>query len=376
MTMTEQESNVSFAVRGQAIELAAGYLGTVANGLELTRLAGDASSRAYFRAYRLAGATEQRNGPSVIIAVYPEPFDENETAADRLARSEALDPALRLTFANDPCAHIEVTALLQSAGLPVPRILAVEGSAGVMLIEEAGDCRLQEWLSGSAPGESLRAYQKAVELIVRIQGLTPFVLDSNSICSKLAFDEVKLRWELDFFFENYFERHLRLGLKHEIVSSVGLEFAELCRELSALPRVLVHRDFHARNLMIRRGDILIIDHQDARMGPESYDLISLIADPYAGIGEDLRSDLVGYFIELKSQSGLRLCDAGEFRRGIELMTIQRMLKVVGTYSSQAALKDNKVYLPYIKPAVGSALSSMRKLGRFGDLRGLLENTIQ
>ena len=112
------------------------------------------------------------------------------------------------------------------------------------------------------------------------------------------------------------------------------------------------------------------------MGPESYDLVSLIADPYAGIEQGLARDLVGYFVELKAASRLPLSSVGQFRDGLELATVQRMLKAVGTYSSQAALYGNLVYLPFIEPAVKSALAAMCRINRFQTLQRLLEDTTQ
>jgi aminoglycoside/choline kinase family phosphotransferase len=378
MTTHARELNAEPVLPARALELAGRHLGVPAEELALTRLAGDASSRAYFRARPGPGTGWSHNphDPSVIIALYPAAFDPSESAAARLARSEAADPALRLTFANDPCAHLEITRLFLDAGLPVPGVIDIEGNDRVMLIQEVGDCKLQDWLGQSTLEQKGKAYGNAIELIVRIQELTEVVLSSESICSKLAFDEAKLKWELDFFFKNHFDRHLAVELSPERRQAIDNEFTGLCRELAALPRVLVHRDYHARNLMMRDGKIFIIDHQDARMGPESYDLVSLIADPYAGIEQGLARDLVGYFVELKAASRLPLSSVGQFRDGLELATVQRMLKAVGTYSSQAALYGNLVYLPFIAPAVKSALAAMCRINRFQTLQRLLEDTTQ
>jgi aminoglycoside/choline kinase family phosphotransferase len=378
MTTHARELDTQPVLPARALEMAGRHLGVPSAELALTRLAGDASSRAYFRARPSSGRADSANhnshDPSVIIALYPAAFDATEPAAARLARSEAADPALRLTFANDPCAHLEITLLFLEAGLPVPRVIDVEGNDRVMLIEEVGDCKLQDWLGECSPEEKARAYRSAIELIVRIQELTQAVRQSESICSKLAFDEPKLKWELDFFFKNYFDRHLALELSQNSRQAIDAEFTELCRELSALPRVLVHRDYHARNLMMRGRNIFIIDHQDARMGPESYDLVSLIADPYAGIEQALASELVEYFVEMKSTSRLQLSSVDQFRDGLELATIQRVLKAAGTYSSQAALHGNLVYLPFIPPAVNSALVALHRINRFPALRALLTDT--
>ncbi|HXG93810.1 MAG TPA: phosphotransferase [Blastocatellia bacterium] len=345
-------------------ETAARYFNAPAEQISITKLTGDASTRAYYRA--------QSGGTSVIVALYSAPFDETERAADRLAKLEAANPSARLTFANDPCAHIEVTTLLLKAGLPVPRILASSGDDAVLLIEDVGDVRLQDWMIGRSQEEVRGSYQHAIELIIKIQDATEPALGAGSICSHLAFDAAKLRWELGFFFANYFNRYLHMRLDADVSNAVQQDFKYLCEELAARPRVLTHRDYHARNLMMHDGRMFIIDYQDARMGPASYDVASLVSDPYTTLDCETVNELVERFIELKSKSNLPLADVEGFRRELQLMTVQRMLKAVGTYASQAAIANNPIYIPYIEPAVDRALRAMRSLGRFDATRRLLE----
>ena len=343
-------------------QLAARHLNAPPDSLLITKLAGDASTRSYFRA--------RARGSSVIAARYPEPFDENERAIDCLARAEASNPSARLTFANNPCAHIEATELFLKAKLPVPQISETSGAAGLMLIEDVGDQKLQEWLGEHTDAEATQAYTRALELIVRIQDATELALGADSICAHLAFDEAKLRWELGYFFANYFNRYLHMRLDASQSNSVQADFKELCSELAARPRVLTHRDYHARNLMMLDGRMFIIDHQDARMGPASYDVASLLSDPYTNLSRELIAELTERFIELKAASKLPIAKIDDFRTELNLMTVQRMLKAVGTYASQAAA-GNPVYIPYIEPALSRALTAMEKLGRFEATRALL-----
>ena len=49
--------------------------------------------------------------------------------------------------------------------------------------------------------------------------------------------------------------------------------------------MLCHRDYHSRNLMLHDGSLYIIDFQDARMGPDTYDLVSLLRDSYVDFTE-------------------------------------------------------------------------------------------
>jgi aminoglycoside/choline kinase family phosphotransferase len=349
-------------------EFAAECLQASVGDLTVSKVTGDASTRAYFRA--------RANDKSVIIALYNAPFDERVPAADRLLAAETSSPAARLTFASDPCAHIETTALFREAGLPVPRVLAASGEDRVMFIEDVGDTRLQDWLEGRSENELKEAYRRAVAMIVKIQEATKVATVTGSICSCLAFDEAKLKWELGFFFANYINKYLSLKLDPATANAINQDFKSLCSELAARPRVLTHRDYHARNLMMHNGEMFIIDQQDARMGPASYDLASLLSDPYAAIPGALADEMVEFFIELKAASRVPLESLEEFRQEMHLMTVQRMLKAIGTYAYQAAVMKNEVYVGYIEPATRAALASMKALGRFDTTRDLIEKAIR
>lgn len=109
------------------------------------------------------------------------------------------------------------------------------------------------------------------------------------------------------------------------------------------------------------------------MGPASYDVASLLGDPYAALDATVGDSMLEHFLELKALSRNPLDDVDAFRAEFELMIVQRMLKAIGTYASQAAA-GNELYLPYIQPALDRALSAMRKLNRFDATHKLLEGT--
>ncbi|PYP88636.1 MAG: hypothetical protein DMF61_05485 [Blastocatellia bacterium AA13] len=347
-------------------EFVAAHFGVPTADLNISRLTGDASTRSYFRAHT-AGETG-----SIVIAIYDAPFDDTRTAVERLRSLERKNPLAKLTFANDPCAHIEVTDLLVTVGLPVPKILGVLGAEGAMLFEDVGDSRLQDWLAGKSEDTVTAAYTQALEFIVTMQEATPEAWRSGSICSNLAFDEAKLSWELEFFFENYFLRYLEANLSESRTIALKGEFRDLCAELAARPRVLVHRDYHTRNLMMHENKIYIIDHQDARMGPASYDLASLLEDPYSKLDRVIVSGLIERFLELKTHSSEPIEDRSEFLTEYYKMTIQRMLKAIGTYSYQAAVMKNEAYVPYIEPALRSAVSALEVLSLYPIIRRAIE----
>src|SRR5207245_2745248 len=121
--------------------------------------------------------------------------------------------------------------------------------------------------------------EQAIEIIARIQAATPKAFERDSIASRLAFDEAKLGWELNFFMEHYFGSLRRETLSRGEAAGLKVELNDVAAELAACPRVLCHRDYHPANLLLdKQGRIRIVDHQDARMGPASYDLVSLLTD--------------------------------------------------------------------------------------------------
>ena len=137
-------------------------------------------------------------------------------------------------------------------------------------------CRVYEIAS---PEECDDYKERAINIIARIQKATEKAHEMKSISSRLAFDEAKLSWELDFFVEHYFQSLRGETLRHAEAAELKAELNDIAAELSAAPRVLCHRDFHTANLMLDgRNQLRVVDHQDARMGPASYDLVSLLLD--------------------------------------------------------------------------------------------------
>ncbi|HEY0385590.1 MAG TPA: phosphotransferase, partial [Pyrinomonadaceae bacterium] len=214
---------------------------------KIQALTPDASTREYFRIPWKRG--------TAIAAVYPEPFD---------ARFHPF---------------LDVTRLFAEGSLPVPEILAVAALSGIIVQEDLGDRQLRLVYEAATEEESEAHKERAISLIAQIQAATPRAYQLNSIASRLAFDEAKLAWELNFFFEHYFGSLRGEQLSHGEAAELKVEMNDIAAELAARPRVLCHRDYHAANLIVDRKDNLrIIDYQDARMGPASYDLVSLLLD--------------------------------------------------------------------------------------------------
>jgi aminoglycoside/choline kinase family phosphotransferase len=309
---------------------------------DVVALTPDASTREYFRIpWRDATA---------VAAVYPEPFD--------------------------PEVHpfIDVTRLFEAAKLPVPSILEVDAGHGVIVQEDLGDRQLRRVFESATEDECEAYVERAVQLIADIQAATQLAYERNSIASRLAFDEAKLSWELDYFVEHYFKSYRHEQLTHGDEAQLRAELNDVASELAARPRVLCHRDFHSSNLIVDEEDRLrVIDHQDARMGPASYDLVSLLLDRQTSVPSlaEIRQRRL-FFLEERKSRGLAELGADEFAREFRLMTVQRCLKACGTFSYQSGVCGRgAVYEQFIQPILLIASQAAEWLNRFPVLRSII-----
>lgn len=309
----------------------------------LEALTPDASTRHYFR----IGWKDQQ---TAIVAAYAEPFNSE------------IHP------------YIDVTNLFLKANLPVPLIYHVDGAQGLIVQEDLGDRQLFGALQTETRDTADKFIDQSIELIADIQQASAQAYALDSIACRLAFDEAKLNWELNYFLEHFFQSLRGEQLSRHDLAELKVELNDVAAELSARPRVLCHRDYHASNLMIDQNERLrIVDHQDARMGPATYDLVSLLCDRQATppAFETLRARQK-QFNESLAERGLKSFDIGDLAAEFDLMTIQRGLKAVGTFSFQTARMNRAAtYAKYITPTLETVSEAAVRLKRFPKMRELI-----
>jgi aminoglycoside/choline kinase family phosphotransferase len=309
--------------------------GLAGKNARVVPLTGDASDRRYFRII-------PADGPSLVLALHAAAIDFSS-----------------LPFAN-------VAALLQLVPLPVPAVLGHSDPLGILALQDLGDVTLQAHLGAASAAEHAALYRQAVALIETLQRRGAELHSDRYVPYRIAFDVEKLTWELEFFVKYFVQGYRGVTLTAEERAALHEEWAAIVGELAAEPRVLCHRDYHSRNLMLRDTSLYIIDFQDARMGPDTYDLASLLRDSYVDIADRELDELIAYFLALKG-----LADGEEFRRRFDLMALQRNLKALGTFGYQTMTRRNPVYIQYMPRTLRYARSNLEKYPRFTRLRALL-----
>ncbi len=310
---------------------------------EIEILTPDASTREYFRI--------NLNHQPAIACVYGESFKAAEHT------------------------YLDVTALFHASDLPVAEVYYFDEELGIIIQEDFGDTILREVLIQSEDKEKL--INESISLIAKIQAATPKAFELNSIASRLKFDEEKLLWELNFFKTHYFQTLRKTKLSPNDDAALNAEFIELATELSARATVLCHRDFHAANLMIdKHNELRIIDHQDARLGMASYDLVSLLLDRVLETPEQIWLDeKKKYFLSERQKLGLDAIDFEKFDYEFELQTIQRCSKAIGTFSFQSVNRGKTYFVQYIEPMIRIVLQATENLNRFPNLQRIIAENI-
>lgn len=308
-------------------------------------LTGDASDRRYFRVLL-------NDGDSIVLALHAGPID-----------FEAMP-------------FVKVALLLKHIPLPVPMLLHHSNELGIIGLQDLGDVTLQAHLGAATADEHDALYRQAVSFIVQLQHRGAELESPDYPPYGIAFDTDKLSWELEFFFKHFLRAYRGVSPSVNVQRALSEEWSAIVNELANEPRVLCHRDYHSRNLMLNDGGLFIIDFQDARMGPDTYDLVSLLRDSYVDLESRQVDELIAYFLAVKhSSTVVPATDTAEFRRRFDLMALQRNFKALGTFGYMTVARDNTVYIQYIPRTLNYVRANLAKYPRFGRLRDILSELI-
>ena len=299
----------------------------------LTVIAGDASNRRYFRL--------QAGEQTWVVAEAPPATEKNPE-------------------------FLAVRQLLADAGVRVPALLAADLERGYLLLEDLGDRLLLPALTDQTVDGYYQQCFSVLHCLARV-GRAGQALPT--------YDEALLREELSRFPE-WFAGEL-LGYESDVTGTAVIEALAdvLVTNALAQPRVLVHRDFHSRNLMIQPdGELAVIDFQDAVVGPITYDLVSLLRDCYVRWPRDrVQEWALAYRDSLLEQDLLEPVGDADFLRWFDWLGLQRHIKVLGTFArlylrdgKEAYLDDLPMVIAYVEEVLDVYAPQAPAFAQFSD----------
>lgn len=303
---------------------------------KVLQLAGDASARKYFRVIY-----EQ----DTYVLMSWEPFDA------------------------DKYPFINVLRHFEASGVNVPKIKKIGADLGLLLLEDLGDLTLERKFWESANQEySWDYYKKSLDEIIKIH-TTATLSPKPTIAKEIMFDTAKFLWELNYAREHLIEGVLKFQLKDKTATDLQKAFTDIAERLHNEPKVICHRDYHSRNLMIKLDEVYVIDFQDARLGPIQYDLVSLLKDSYVDINDDYADKMLNYYFDNTPFMQDRKLSKEQFNVIYELQSVQRCFKACGSFASFMNTRNDRRYAKYLN---GTLKRVMRSLTHFPEYKILLD----
>lgn len=305
----------------------------------LAALAGDASSRRYYRA-RLRGAGAPA---SLIVMQLPAgsglPLSSEELAIFKEGPKE-------LPFLN-------VHRFLSKIGVAVPKLYGCWESDGLLFLEDLGDTLLWDCVQGLEEQSVKAWYRKAIDELLNLQLRGTKERDESCIAFQQRFDFKLYMWEFDHFIEYAIEKRPGARAHARATAQLRKTFAEVARLLDRQTPCLSHRDYHSWNLLVHDGAIRVIDFQDALLAPPQYDLASLLNDRVTDsvIKPRLEEALVRYYVDRRAELDPAAARGDEFFEIYRLSALQRDFKVVGRFYYLEQVKGKPGYLKFIPPTV-------------------------
>lgn len=300
---------------------------------ECLQLAGDASTRKYYRVVH--------DSQSLVLMSW-EPF-------------------------GDPNSYpfLNVQAHFAKMDVRVPKVVALDPSLGVVLLEDLGDLTLERKFWENQNQElALPFYQQAVDEIVKIHFLASKPVQPPSVCQQIQFDTAKFMWEMNYAREHFLEKVGGVKLSDKDQKTLQAEFTDICETLDKQPKFVCHRDYHSRNLMLKLGRIYVIDFQDARLGPVQYDLVSLVHDSYVNLSSESIRAIIKDYTAKAAATGPRGAIRPDFDEIFQVQTIQRCFKACGSFASFYNMRNDTRYLKYIKNTASLVAHTLNDSGKY------------
>lgn len=220
---------------------------------------------------------------------------------------------------------VDIAQALYNIGLHVPRIEHKNFDDGFLLLSDLGE---HSYLSQLKHDTADQLYRDAIDALIVMQ-----YQSRQSVLTLPEYDDSLLHDEMALFRDWLLDRHLDLSLTDEDQLMLQSVFQLLADNALSQPQLMVHRDYHSRNLMVSEPNPGILDFQDAVTGPISYDLVSLLRDCYIAWSQAQQQQWVDYYCCKAQQKKLLTSDqTQQFSRWFDLMGVQRHLKATGIFA--------------------------------------------
>lgn len=274
-------------------------------------------------------------------------------------------------------AFLGFSRAFRAGGLPVPEILAEDAAAGLYLETDLGDETLflrvrRAHEEGTFPDGVESLYRKVIGNLVRFQVEGAGLFDDSLCYQTRVFDSAAMAADLAYFRECFLGT---LYLRPYGGDALERDFrALLSRTSVADPSFFLYRDFQSRNVMIVGEEPWFIDYQSGRWGALPYDLVSLLYDARADLGEPFRRRLVAaYLDELSTELPV---ERDRFLDSLPSFALLRIFQAMGAYGNLGARQGKEGFRESVPYALANLRTLMERHGAFDGLPELAKIVVR
>lgn len=259
---------------------------------------------------------------------------------------------------------------LKRKGFPVAEVIDARRDQKLIVFEDLGDLSLYSWLQCKRKGdEILYIYKKIIDYAATLHWKISSETSELEVVLP-EFDYTYFRWESEYFLEECVKGLFNLdlsALQDTFLFDLQQELHLIAEKLAEAKKVILHRDLQSQNIMLKlhnssqfhsqitdksffNYEVYFVDYQSTRWGPAAYDIASLLWDPYVEINDEIKTELVKYYLEKASELSA-LMNPSFFLEELSLCRIQRHMQALGAYGFLSTKRGKRNFLKFVPSAI-------------------------
>ena len=296
---------------------------------EIIKIAGDASFRSYYRILT-------DNNENFILMDAPPEFE-------------------------DVRPFIKIDDFLRNNNFLAPKIFAQDIENGFLLLEDFGNFSYNKILSSlttdDLKNKELDLYKKATDVLINLHKIENYNIDIAQYNIELLLKEVMI------FIDWYLPYIIKKSPSQKQISKFKDEWLNIFKKLSD-KKFIVLRDYHADNLMLTNNKVGLLDFQDAVLGSNAYDLVSLLEDARRDVSDLTAKEIIDYYLKNSK------FNKEQFLIDYQILSLQRNIKILGIFARLTFRDKKEGYLKFL-PRVLCHVNNRLKEPLFSNIKNIL-----
>lgn len=269
-------------------------------------------------------------------------------------------------------AFIQSSRVFSQSCSAIPEVYAINAQEGMVLTACHGNETFFDALEKQSHSEQQlqTLLHNTIDWLIQLQNLNPtqhaeFIARQRRLGIKSLL--LECQEFIDYGVKYFYQKNLSIDEK----ILFNKQFQALCEAIDQQQKLIIHRDMQSKNIMLDGEKIGIIDYQDCCLGPYTYDLASLLYDPYVSFDPDIVDDCMSYYFQQASEKRLINVSFAQVKKDCQLAGIQRLIKAAGRYMYIAEEKKQNTHVQFFLPAIERCLLLLDNFPEYSPLLELI-----